>query len=115
MSKSSNSCSKSYREAGSHQSPAMLCYVEIHVGTSSQKLAKIKDGFDINLTKEIVKVVNIPVIASGGCGKLEHFVNIFQETEADAALAASVFHYDQFSIAMVKKFLSENQVLVRPW
>ena len=72
-----------------------------------------KDGFDINLTKEIVKVVNIPVIASGGCGKLEHFVNIFQEAEADAALAASVFHYDQFSIAMVKKFLSENQVLVR--
>ena len=44
-----------------------------------------KDGFDINLTKEIVKVVNIPVIASGGCGKLEHFVNIFQEAEADAA------------------------------
>ena len=65
----------------------------------------------IELTKEITRVVNIPVIASGGCGKLEHFVTVFQEGKADAALAASVFHYNEFSISTVKKFLLENQVL----
>ena len=51
-----------------------------------------QNGFDIELTKEITKVVNIPVIASGGCGKLEHFVTVFKEGKADAALAASIFH-----------------------
>ena len=72
-----------------------------------------EDGFDIELTKEIMQTVNIPVIASGGCGKLEHFVSVFQETNVDAALAASVFHYNKFSISTLKKFLLENQVLVR--
>ena len=72
-----------------------------------------ENGFDIELTKEITKVVNIPVIASGGCGKLEHFVTVFKEGKADAALAASIFHYNEFSISVVKKFLLKNQVLVR--
>ena len=72
-----------------------------------------EDGFDIELTREIMQTVNIPVIASGGCGKLEHFVSVFQETNVDAALAASVFHYNEFSISTLKKFLLENQVLVR--
>ena len=72
-----------------------------------------QNGFDIELTKEITKVVNIPVIASGGCGKLEHFVTVFKEGKADAALAASIFHYNEFSISVVKKFLLKNQVLVR--
>ena len=72
-----------------------------------------QNGFDIELTKEITKVVNIPVIASGGCGKLEHFVTVFKEGKADAALAASIFHYNKFSISVVKKFLLKNQVLVR--
>ena len=72
-----------------------------------------ENGFDIELTKEITKVVNIPVIASGGCGKLEHFVTVFKESKADAALAASIFHYNEFSISAVKRFLLENQVVVR--
>jgi len=72
-----------------------------------------QNGFDIELTKEITKVVNIPVIASGGCGKLEHFVTVFKEGKADAASAASIFHYNKFSISVVKKFLLKNQVLVR--
>ena len=72
-----------------------------------------EDGFDIELTKEITKVVNIPVIASGGCGKLEHFVNIFQESNADAALAASIFHYDKYSIQNVKEYLNRNGIVVR--
>ena len=49
----------------------------------------------------------------GGCGKLEHLVSVFQETNVDAALAASVFHYNKFSISTLKKFLLENLVLVR--
>ena len=72
-----------------------------------------QNGFDIELSKEFTKVVYIPVIASGGCGKLEHFVTVFKEGKADAALAASIFHYNKFSISVVKKFLLKNQVLVR--
>ena len=73
-----------------------------------------KDGFDIDLTKEITNVVNIPVIASGGCGTLEHFVDIFRESDADAALAASIFHYDEYSIQNVKEYLNRNGIVVRP-
>tara|TARA_B100000949_G_C14181539_1_gene407712 strand:- start:3 stop:767 length:765 start_codon:yes stop_codon:yes gene_type:complete len=73
-----------------------------------------KDGFDIDLTKEITNVVNIPVIASGGCGTLEHFVDIFRESDADAALAASIFHYNEYSIQNVKEYLKRNGIVVRP-
>ena len=73
-----------------------------------------KDGFDIDLTKEITNVVNIPVIASGGCGTLEHFVDIFRESDADAALAASIFHYDEYSIQNVKEYLKRDGIVVRP-
>ena len=58
-----------------------------------------KDGFDVELTKEIVDKVNIPVIASGGCGNMEHFVDVFNKTDVDAALAASVFHYNKFDVS----------------
>ena len=72
-----------------------------------------EDGFDVELTKEIVDKVNIPVIASGGCGSMEHFVDVFDKTNVDAALAASVFHYNQFDVSALKRFLKENKVLVR--
>jgi imidazole glycerol-phosphate synthase subunit HisF len=70
-------------------------------------------GFDIELTRTISQAVTIPVIASGGCGAVEHFADVFQEGAADAALAASIFHYRQNSIKEVKDFLSERNIHVR--
>lgn len=72
-----------------------------------------KDGFDIALTKEITEAVNIPVIASGGAGKLEHFYAVFTQTGASAALAASIFHYQEYSIGQVKEYLRGKGVSVR--
>jgi len=72
-----------------------------------------KNGYDIPLTKAVAEAVNIPVIASGGAGCLEDFYNVFAKTSADAALAASVFHYGEISIGRVKYFLKEKFVEVR--
>ncbi|MBF0521822.1 MAG: imidazole glycerol phosphate synthase subunit HisF [Candidatus Omnitrophica bacterium] len=72
-----------------------------------------KNGYDIALTDAICKAVNIPVIASGGAGKLQDFYDIFDKTLADAALAASVFHYGELSINDVKNFLQERDIKVR--
>ncbi len=72
-----------------------------------------KDGYDLPLTKAICDAVNIPVIASGGAGSLEHFRDVFSATTADAALAASVFHYNEIPIAEVKQFLDGARVPVR--
>ncbi len=72
-----------------------------------------KNGFDIPLTKAICDAVNIPVIASGGVGALEHFNQVFTQTGADAALAASVFHYGELTIGQVKEFLKNKKVNVR--
>ncbi|SHH87797.1 imidazole glycerol phosphate synthase subunit HisF [Clostridium grantii] len=72
-----------------------------------------KQGFDIELTDAVTKTVNIPVIASGGCGKLEDFCEVFEETGADAALAASLFHFRELSIDQVKEYLSKNNIDVR--
>ncbi|MGD2278913.1 MAG: imidazole glycerol phosphate synthase subunit HisF [Candidatus Omnitrophota bacterium] len=72
-----------------------------------------KDGFDTELTRAITEAVNIPVIASGGCGKLEHFLEVFRDTGADAALAASVFHFREFSVGEVKEYLKKNGIVVR--
>ena len=72
-----------------------------------------KDGYDIDLTREITQAVSIPVIASGGAGSLEHFYRVFSETKADAALAASIFHYGEYSIKQVKEYLKEKDVAVR--
>lgn len=72
-----------------------------------------KNGYDLSLTKAISEAVNIPVIASGGAGKLEDFYNVFIQTKADAALAASVFHYGEIPIPEVKQFLKEKKVNVR--
>lgn len=72
-----------------------------------------KDGYDIPLTEAVSRAVGIPVIASGGAGRLEDFYEIFARTDADAALAASVFHYGEFSVHDVKKFLRDRTIEVR--
>ncbi|MEW5758133.1 MAG: imidazole glycerol phosphate synthase subunit HisF [Candidatus Omnitrophota bacterium] len=72
-----------------------------------------KDGFDIELTKAVNKAVNIPVIASGGAGKLNHFKDVFNKTDTSAALAAGIFHYGEFSVKQVKDYLNKNNILVR--
>ena len=72
-----------------------------------------KDGYDILLTKSIVDSVSIPVIASGGCGKPDDMVDIFQKSNVDAALAASIFHYDTHGVSGVKKYLKEKEIPVR--
>ena len=70
-----------------------------------------KDGFDLELYKAISRIVNVPVIASGGCGKLEDFKSALEVS--DAALAASIFHYEESSVQNVKKYLKEEGVAVR--
>jgi len=72
-----------------------------------------KDGYDILLTKKIVDSLSIPVIASGGCGKPQDMVNVFQESNVDAVLAASIFHYDVHGVIGVKKFLKDKEIPVR--
>lgn len=71
------------------------------------------DGFDIELTKAVSERVKIPVIASGGCGNPEHILEVFQKTKAQAALAASIFHYGEYKIGDVKKYLKEKGIHVR--
>jgi cyclase len=73
-----------------------------------------EDGYDIELTRTISEKVNVPVIASGGAGLPEHFVEVFTDGKADAALAASVFHYNQYPVPVVKEFLRRQGVIVRP-
>lgn len=72
-----------------------------------------KDGYDLKLTKAVTEKVHIPVIASGGAGSLEDFYKVFAEAGADAALAASLFHYQEFSVKQVKSYLKEKGVAVR--
>ncbi len=72
-----------------------------------------KSGFDIPLTREIAENVSIPVIASGGAGKKEDFYEVFTEGKADAALAASLFHYKELAIPELKQYLKEKGILVR--
>jgi len=73
-----------------------------------------QDGYDTALTRAVADAVNIPVIASGGAGKLEHFRAAFVEGRAQAALAASLFHYRTLSVGQVKAYLREHGVVVRP-
>lgn len=72
-----------------------------------------KQGYDIALTKAVSEKVNIPVIASGGAGKLEHFSEALTEGKADAVLAASLFHFGEIPIPTLKKYLKENNISVR--
>jgi cyclase len=72
-----------------------------------------KQGFDLGLLDTICRSINIPVIASGGAGKTEHFIDVFTQTGVDAALAASVFHFGEIAIPDLKKELSKQNVPVR--
>jgi cyclase len=73
-----------------------------------------KTGFALALTRAVSEAVGIPVIASGGAGKADHFADVFLEGKADAALAASIFHYEETSISAVKGYLQQKGVVVRP-
>ena len=72
-----------------------------------------KSGFAIDITEKISHSVNIPVIASGGAGSMDHFVDVFTNGGADAALAASIFHFKEIEIGHLKKYLAENRIPVR--
>ncbi len=72
-----------------------------------------KAGFDLEMTRAVANAVSIPVIASGGCGSLEHFAQVFEETGCDAALAASLFHFGELTVPQVKEFLRGRNIPVR--
>jgi len=72
-----------------------------------------KNGFACSAIAELSESLSIPVIASGGAGKLEHFLEVFTVGKADAALAASIFHYNEIPIPVLKKYLKENNISVR--
>lgn len=72
-----------------------------------------KQGYDLEITKAVVESVNIPVIASGGCGTLSHFADAFEIAGVDAALAASLFHFGELTIGEVKKFLIDRGIEIR--
>ena len=73
----------------------------------------VKTGYDIPLTAAIADAVSIPVIASGGCGSVEHIYDVFTQTNAAAALAASIFHYKEYTVGEVKQYLKDRGVAVR--
>ena len=72
-----------------------------------------KAGFDLPMTKAVTEAVGIPVIASGGCGSLSHFAQVFEETGCDAALAASLFHFGELTVPQVKDYLRARNIPVR--
>jgi len=72
-----------------------------------------KNGYDLPITKAISEAVNIPLVASGGCGSLTHFSDVFEQTAASAALAASLFHFGELSVPQVKEYLKGKGISVR--
>lgn len=72
-----------------------------------------KKGFDLEMTRAVTNAVRIPVIASGGCGALEHFSDVFTQADADAALAASLFHFGELTVPQVKEYLKTKEIPVR--
>jgi len=72
-----------------------------------------KDGYDLELTAAVSSAVTVPVIASGGAGRLEHLETVLREGRADAVLAASIFHFGEYSVADAKRFLSDRGIHVR--
>ncbi|MDI6711886.1 MAG: imidazole glycerol phosphate synthase subunit HisF [Anaerosomatales bacterium] len=72
-----------------------------------------KDGYDIDLTRAVTRAVDVPVIASGGAGELDHFAEVVVEADADAVLAASVFHFGEFTIRQVKEAMAAHGIPVR--
>ncbi|MGN0551762.1 MAG: imidazole glycerol phosphate synthase subunit HisF [Oscillospiraceae bacterium] len=73
----------------------------------------VKGGFDLDMLNAVCSVVKIPVIASGGCGKLEHFTEVFEKTNSSAALAASLFHYKELTVGQVKEEMQKHNIPVR--
>ena len=73
-----------------------------------------ENGYDLELINSICDRINIPVIASGGCGSKKDILEVFKKTQADAALAASLFHFGKAKLNDVKKYLSNNNILIRP-
>lgn len=73
----------------------------------------VKDGYNLELNRIIADAVNIPVIASGGAGELHHFASVFQETNVQGALAASIFHSEYVRVSDVKQFLKEQNIPIR--
>jgi cyclase len=72
-----------------------------------------KDGYDIALTRAVADAVSIPVIASGGAGRVEHFADAIIDGHASAVLAASLFHFGELSVAQVKEYLASRGIVVR--
>jgi cyclase len=72
-----------------------------------------KTGFDLPITKAVVDAVDIPVIASGGAGTMQHFVDVFKLAGADAGLAASIFHYGEIPVPVLKQYLATQNIPVR--
>ncbi|MFQ5762394.1 MAG: imidazole glycerol phosphate synthase subunit HisF [Candidatus Bathyarchaeia archaeon] len=72
-----------------------------------------KEGYDIELTRRVAEETNIPIIASGGAGNARHILNVLTEGKADAALAASIFHYAEHSVEYIKQYLAERGVPIR--
>jgi imidazole glycerol-phosphate synthase subunit HisF len=72
-----------------------------------------KTGFEISLTKIVSESVHVPIIASGGAGNMEHFVEVFTDGKADAGLAASIFHFGEIEIPTLKQYLKQNEIEVR--
>lgn len=73
----------------------------------------VKEGYDIDLTRAVTSAVNVPVIASGGAGELDHFAEVVLEADADAVLAASVFHFGTFTVRQVKEHMASHGIAVR--
>jgi cyclase len=72
-----------------------------------------KAGFDITVTRRISESVTVPVVASGGAGTLEHMAMVLLEGKADAVLAASIFHFGEYTVGDVKQFLAQKNIPVR--
>ena len=72
-----------------------------------------KDGYDLEITRAVAEAVSIPVVASGGCGSPQHMFEVLTAGKADAALAASIFHYGEYTIEETKRYLAARGVPVR--
>lgn len=72
-----------------------------------------KGGYDLEITRRISEQVGVPVVASGGAGKLEHMAEVLREGKADAVLAASIFHFNEYTVGDVKRYLAEQKIAVR--
>lgn len=129
--------SANYVQNGTHHSPLTTHHVHTHGGSKPTDLQTVswatevynrgageilltsmntdgaKNGFAIDITKQVVDAVNIPVIASGGAGKKEHFREVFEQSGADAGLAASIFHFGEIPIPELKKYLAEQGLPIR--